>query len=83
MNTRFDNNSEVIAYELLFRREDLEESNVNNDNGIEGDVATCNVILSAFADVGIENIIGDGSAYINFTRNLLLQPDAFPLPIFK
>lgn len=71
---------DVVAYELLFRGQNQHEAGVDNENQLAGDIATSNVIVNTFADVGIEDVIGNHRAFINFTRNLLLESGSLPLP---
>lgn len=69
----FNNDLEVVAYELLFR------GGLDNFAApIDGDQATSHVLLYAFGQHRIEEIIGDVPAYINFTRQLLVFPPPLP-----
>lgn len=75
----FDNKMRVYAYELLFRdRFDSKVSNVDNDKEKDGDSATINLILSAFGDLGLDNLIGSKLAFINLTKNLVLNLPPIP-----
>lgn len=62
----FNRKKEVFAYELLYR---------DNDNrqaiDINGDLATIEVMLNSFLNIGIEKLSGDHPVFINFTENLL------------
>ncbi len=64
----FDHNHQIYGYELLFR---AGEANIFPQ--IDGDHATAKVLSSSFFTVGIEEITGGHKAFINFTRELLLQ----------
>lgn len=73
----FNRNSEVIGYELLYRSVQTENSsNVTNN----GDFATTQVLLNTFSEIGLENIVGSGFAFINFTRNFLVGKYPIQLP---
>lgn len=66
---------EVFAYELLFR------ADVNNYAVFDdADQATSQVILNTFMEIGLENIVGDKLAFINFTRTFILGSYLFPFP---
>ncbi len=69
----FDANLTVSAYEILFR-----SGTQNHADVVDGDHATSHVILYAFGQHKIEDIIGRAPAYINFTRNLLVFPPPLP-----
>ena len=62
----FDRNTEVVAYELLFREFDPEQANV-----LDGDRATSTVLINALTNLDLLQLVGSGQAYVNFTANLL------------
>ncbi len=69
----FDRKLNTYAYELLFRP-NITESN----NGlVDSDQATSMVMLNAYTEIGIQNLVGEHKAFINFTRNLILSPPPF------
>ena len=63
----FNKEMELYAYELLFR------SNQKDNQAIilGGDSASAHVMLSAFGDIGLTEVVGDKKAFINFTEGLL------------
>ncbi|MBA3581840.1 MAG: HDOD domain-containing protein [Gammaproteobacteria bacterium] len=64
----------VYAYELLFR---------GNGYGMEdvgSDTATAQVILNAFMNMGLKNLVGDRLASINLTERMLPEAINLPLP---
>lgn len=68
----FDRNLNISAYELLFR------SDMNNQASfLDGDSATSQVMLNAFNELDIQEVVQNHPAYINFTRNLILNPPPF------
>lgn len=69
----FDRDMNVVGYELLFR-----EGTPNRAQFNDGDEATSAVILSAFVDMGLHQVVGDVPAYINTPRNYLLG--RYPIP---
>ncbi|MBM7867160.1 HDOD domain-containing protein [Heliobacterium gestii] len=71
----YNGSHDIVAYELLFR------SGIENVyKHADGDYATKGVISDAFSLIGIQKMTGGKPAFINFTRNLLLEDVAFLLP---
>jgi len=71
----FDRTMKLCAYELLFR------SGAENHAGqFDGDQATSQVIVNAFIDVGLDELIGPHPAFINLTRSFLTGTTALPFP---
>lgn len=68
----FDRDLEVVAHELLFR-----PNPVTRLNPVNGDQATSFVISNAFNEIGIQKLTGNKPAFINFTRNWLMNPPPF------
>jgi c-di-GMP phosphodiesterase len=68
----FNVHMKVVAYELLCR-----SSHINKANFNDGDAASSQVLLSAFTELSINNVVGKHQAFINFTRNLLQTPPPF------
>jgi c-di-GMP-related signal transduction protein len=64
----FRKDKTVFAYELLFR-----DGTSNFFTGIDGNIATSNVLSNSYFSIGLENISGNNLAFINFTRDLLLK----------
>ena len=82
----FDRERQVVAYELLFRN----EKGGFEGSGLDGDCATSQVIINAFADIGIERLGRDKLLYLNLTEGLLasdviqtLPPDRVVLEILE
>ena len=72
----FDRRGKVVAYELLFR------TGFNNayDSIQDGDYASSKTITDSFATLGINLLTGGKPAFINFTRNLILDETAIIFP---
>ena len=71
----FNRKDEVYAYELLYR------SNLSNEAGdVDLDVATSHVIMNAFVEIGLGNIVGHRLAFINMTRQFLTTPELMCFP---
>lgn len=71
----FASDLQVFGYELLFR---------TGNHGAacfrDGDEATASVLLGAFTDIGMNTLVGDKKAFINLTRNLLVERKLACLP---
>ena len=68
-------NRRVYGYELLYR-----SSTWNAFDGTEGSVATTNVIANGLMTIGLAKLVGNGFAFINFSRDLLLGDVPLMLP---
>ena len=68
----FDIDIKVRAFELLFRSDGSNQANV-----FDGESATSQVFLNAFNELDISEVVQNHPAYINFTRNLILNPPPF------
>lgn len=69
----FNNQRQVVAYELLFR-----QTEVNAADYTDGDHASSHVLLSTFGDQQVQDTLGQHKAFINYTRNFLLEPPPIP-----
>lgn len=76
----YNKNGSVHAYELLYRDGDALTARVDNLNPLSGDSATSSVIAQLFANMDMNAIIGNKRAFINFTRNHLLDEIPLLLP---
>lgn len=66
----------VYAYELSFRSSE-DQITVSI---IDGDIATSQVMLNTFVDIGLENLVGRHKAFINLTHYFLQDPDRVAIP---
>jgi EAL and modified HD-GYP domain-containing signal transduction protein len=71
----FDLNRKVVAYELLYRSEQL-----NEFDGTDARLATVKVINAAFYSPEGNNLLGGKTAFINFPACLLVDDSAELLP---
>lgn len=60
----------VKAFELLYRMQMTEDVNPVLDNP---DGASIDVLLAAFNDLSIKDVVGDKLAFINFTSNFIIK----------
>lgn len=64
-----DRRERLIGYELLHR-----------GMAAYGEQATAQVLLAAYGDIGIRQLVGGRPAWINVSRRFLLDVDPLPLP---
>jgi c-di-GMP-related signal transduction protein len=62
----YTKSKEIYSYELLYRND-----NNNGFPNIDGDVATADVIINSFINIGIDELSNGKPCFINFTKNLL------------
>lgn len=72
----FDRSRQLYGYELLFRSA-VEQTRFDSSDGTE---ATTQVLANSLLSIGLENIVGDKKAFVNFNRDLLLGDSAKVLP---
>lgn len=71
----FDTSSKVFGYELLYR------SGLDNRfGGVDGELASLSVISDSAFVFGLEELAGNGRAFVNFTRSALINEYARVLP---
>ncbi|CAK0765822.1 c-di-GMP phosphodiesterase [Gammaproteobacteria bacterium] len=63
-----DRSQNIVAYELLFRSGQVSSANVNDDVQ-----ATANVIVRAFSELGVSNVLGKHKGFVNVSVDLLLS----------
>lgn len=68
-----DRDLRVYGYELLFR-----DSQHNVAGVVDGDQATAQTLVSGIMDFGLEQLVGNRLAFVNLTRNFLLEQDRLP-----
>src|SRR3954447_16720949 len=71
----FDRELAVTGYELLFRG-----ANQNVAVISDHDETTSTVVVNAFTEIGLDNVVGDRRAWINVSRDFLLGGFARALP---
>lgn len=72
----YDVSLNVVGYELLYRRGDTAEAGQIDDD----DSATLEVVTSSLIDIGLDALVGGGTAYVNVTPGFLRGPHARILP---
>jgi EAL and modified HD-GYP domain-containing signal transduction protein len=71
----FDQHLDLFGYELLFR-----SSHENRFSSTDQEQASLSVIANSFFVFGIGSLTGDARAFINFTRETILNEYAYALP---
>jgi c-di-GMP phosphodiesterase len=72
----FDRDLKVVAYELLYRDSEQDAAAVIR----QADDATSQVLLNALVDIGLDNVVGTQSAYVNFASSFILSGHCNALP---
>ena len=72
----YDRAGDLYAYELLFRESEADQ----NANILDGDQASCHLILQAMTAAGLNVLAEQQFAFINVTRNLLASGVLSTLP---
>jgi EAL and modified HD-GYP domain-containing signal transduction protein len=71
----FDRHLNVAGYELLFRGGEARSALVSDSEG-----ATASVVLSSFTEIGLEKIVGSNPAWVNVSREFVLEGLARTMP---
>jgi EAL and modified HD-GYP domain-containing signal transduction protein len=66
---------DVFAYELLFRSGEMQHAHVTN-----GNQATAHVLVNTFLELGLDTLVGSKRAFVNVTRDVLLQDCSLAFP---
>lgn len=66
-----DHNLQIVGYELLCRPLPRDDQDWQEENG---DLATSEVVIGAYQELGFEKVTGGLPAFINFTQNWLFNP---------
>ncbi len=74
----FNRELELVGAELLYR-----DSRENFAHIKDATAASRSTVVTAFTEIGIDTLVGDGVAYVNFAEDMLLSPNAEALPASK
>jgi c-di-GMP phosphodiesterase len=66
---------DVFAYELLFRSGEMQHAGVT-----DGNQATAHVLVNTFLELGLNTLVGSKGAFVNLTRDFLLQDYVLVFP---
>lgn len=70
----FDRKMDLFGYELLYRDADVDFANV-----LDPDLASSQLIINTFIDMGMENLVGSGKAFINLPRTFIVENQLLPM----
>src|SRR5579875_3238605 len=71
----FDRRDHVVGYELLFR------AGAENVASVEdADRATASVVMGALTEIGLERLVNGRTAWVNVTREFILDGFAETMP---
>ena len=70
----YDISDQLIGYELLYRAGDTDVAEFN-----DGKVASSQVILNSFMDIGFDGLVGSSFAFINITEDFILNESLTPM----
>ncbi|MCC5792724.1 MAG: HDOD domain-containing protein [Legionellaceae bacterium] len=76
----FDLRARVVGYEILYRQHSAEAALLPQGDVLAGDQATSAVVANLFTNIDLDVVLAGHPAYINFTRNNLLQKIPLMLP---
>src|ERR1700721_1590751 len=83
-----DREGQLVAYELLFRPSHPDRADPDEVRPIDGIRATADIVVETLGELGIENVLGGHTGYINAGRDwlmnemfTLLPPDHFVIEI--
>lgn len=68
-------NLKTIGYELLYRNCEVDSANFSDDG-----IATAQVLLNAYLDIGLEHVVGSHLAFLNIPKQFLLENHCEALP---
>jgi len=68
----------LTGYELLYRAGSKHEP-----DPVSGDMATARVLSTTLSESGLEELVGEGTAFINMTRESIFSIDILSLPTHK
>jgi c-di-GMP phosphodiesterase len=72
----FNAKTEVVGYEILYRSPQYPYE----ANFPDGDIATGEVILNSFSEIGLDKLVGKNIAFFNLTENYILGKYPIPFP---
>lgn len=70
----YNRDQTVLGYELLYRSNDTNVADINDDNQ-----ATLDTILNSFMHIGVENIVGSSLAFVNLPTDFVTSQIMTPM----
>ena len=72
----FDQQLNVVAYELLYRNHHAS----NAASVTDGELATTQVLINTFTEIGFDNLVGENKAFVNMPRGYIIGERTLSLP---
>lgn len=70
----YNRENQLIGYELLYRA-----GNTDIAEFSDGDLASTEVILNSFMNIGVDSLVGSSLAFINITKEFILNKSMTPM----
>lgn len=70
----FDRQQKLIGYELLYRGSDVEIAEF-----ADGNLASSDVIINSFMNIGVDSLVGSAKAFINVPTDFVLDENLTPM----
>lgn len=70
----YDKKNQLIGYELLYRAGDTDIAEFS-----DGELASSDVILNSFVNIGLDSLVGSAEAFINITEEFILNESLSPM----
>lgn len=70
----YNKSNQLIGYELLYRAGDTDVAEFD-----DGDLASSEVILNTFVNIGVDSLVGSADAFINITEEFILNESLTPM----
>ena len=70
----YDSSNKLFGYELLYRAGETDVADFD-----DGKIASSEVILNGFLEIGFDGLVGSSTAFINITEDFILDEDLTPM----
>lgn len=70
----YDSNNQLFGYELLYRGGETDVASFD-----DGKIASSEVILNGFLEIGFDGLVGSSNAFINITEDFILDEELTPM----
>ena len=70
----YDSNNQLFGYELLYRGGETDVASF-----YDGKIASSEVILNGFLEIGFDSLVGSSNAFINITEDFILDEELTPM----
>jgi len=70
----YNRDNQLVGYELLYRAGDTDKAEFD-----DGALASSEVILNSFVNIGVDGLVGSSKAFINITEEFILNESLTPM----